>query len=87
MNKINLEFCNSYPKIKPLAKYLFLAGDIGTISNKYDSYCANNWEKTFYVLGNHEFYQNNEFAHKKNFEELEMEYKEIFVQNLKMYIY
>jgi len=85
ISDIHLEFYNSYPKIKPLAKYLFLAGDIGTISNKYDlkvknflSYCANKWEKTFYVLGNHEFYQTNEFAYKKNsFEELETKYKQI----------
>ena len=85
ISDIHLEFYNSYPKIKPLAKYLFLAGDIGTISNKYDlkvknflSYCADNWEKTFYVLGNHEFYQTEEFAHKKtSFEELEIKYKEI----------
>ena len=85
ISDIHLEFYNSYPKIKPLAKYLFLAGDIGTISNKYDlkvknflSYCSDNWEKTFYVLGNHEFYQTEEFAHQKtSFEELEIKYKEI----------
>ena len=85
ISDIHLEFYNSYPKIKPLAKYLFLAGDIGTISNKYDlkvknflSYCSDYWEKTFYVLGNHEFYQTEEFAHQKtSFEELEIKYKEI----------
>jgi len=85
ISDIHLEFYNSYPKIKPLAKYLFLAGDIGTISNQYDlkvknflSYCSINWEKTFYVLGNHEFYQTEEFAYQKtSFEELELKYKQI----------
>jgi predicted phosphohydrolase len=85
ISDIHLEYYNSYPKIKPLAKYLFLAGDIGTIKNNYDlkmknflSYCSKNWEKTFYVLGNHEFYQTEEFADKKiSFEELEEKYKQI----------
>ncbi len=85
ISDIHLEFFNSYPKIKPLAKYLFLAGDIGTISNKFDTkvkdfltYCSKNWEKTFYVLGNHEFYQTKEYAYQKiNFEELEQKYNQI----------
>lgn len=85
ISDIHMEFYNSYPKIKPFAKYLFLAGDIGTISNQYDfkikkflSYCSVNWEKIFYVLGNHEFYQTKEFAHQKiSFEELELKYKQI----------
>lgn len=85
ISDIHLEFYNSYPKIVPMANYLCLAGDIGTIENKFDSkikkfftYCSNNWEKTFYVLGNHEFYQKAEFANKKSsFEDLENEYKTI----------
>jgi hypothetical protein len=85
ISDIHLEFYNSYPKIKPLAKYLFLAGDIGTISNEFDtkvkdflSYCSENWEKIFYVVGNHEFYQKKEFAHQKiSFEELELKYNKI----------
>jgi len=85
ISDIHLEFYNSYPKIKPLAKYLFLAGDIGTISNDFDtkvkdflSYCSSNWVKTFYVLGNHEFYQKKEFAHQKtSLEELELKYEKI----------
>ena len=84
ISDVHLEFYSTYPKIKPLTKYLFLAGDIGTIKDvkdmrieKFLSYCSKNWEKTFYVLGNHEYYQ--EFG-KKNiltFEELEEKYKNI----------
>lgn len=48
------------PRIPPRAKYLFLAGDIGGIKNenytKFLDYCSANWEKVFYVFGNHEFY-------------------------------
>jgi hypothetical protein len=85
ISDIHLEFYNSFPKITPIAKYLCLAGDIGTITNEYDtkikkflSYCSTNWDKIFYVLGNHEFYQTNEFADKKtNFEDLEKKYQSI----------
>ena len=85
ISDVHLEFYNTFPKITPLAKYLCLAGDIGTISNKYDmkvknffTYCSKNWDKTFYVLGNHEFYQTDEFVCKKtNFEDLELKYQSI----------
>lgn len=85
ISDIHLELHNTIPKITPLAKYLCLAGDIGTLSNKYDTkvekfltYCSANWEKIFYVLGNHEFYQPAEFACKKtSLEDLEIKYKSI----------
>lgn len=85
ISDIHLEFYKSFPKIVPQAKYLCLAGDIGTIKNKYDTkvqkfltYCSENWDKTFYVLGNHEFYQTAEFAYKKtNFEDFELKYQSI----------
>lgn len=85
ISDIHLECYNSIPKIIPIAKYLCLAGDIGTIKNKYDTkikkfllYCSKNWDKTFYVLGNHEFYQTAEFAHNKtNFEDLVSAYQSI----------
>lgn len=71
---IHIELWNKMPKIPVNAKYLFLAGDICTISNKlfYDffDYCSSNWEKTFYVPGNHEFY-----SKKRNYNELDFEYK------------
>lgn len=94
LSDIHLEFYKTYPKFKPLAKYLFLAGDIGTIESKYDnkvknflSYCSENWEKTFYVLGNHEFYQINKIASKKKcFEELEQEYTQICSQFHNVYL-
>lgn len=60
---IHLEFSNKLPKIKPLCDYLILAGDIGKINNNqliyFLDYCSQNWEKVFYVLGNHEFYIKN----------------------------
>jgi predicted phosphohydrolase len=61
---IHLEFLNYYPKIVPLARYLFLAGDIGKLSEKnykpFFDYCSKCWTKTFYVLGNHEYYSTYE---------------------------
>jgi predicted MPP superfamily phosphohydrolase len=82
LSDIHLEFSHTFPKIKPHAKYLCLSGDIGTISNKHDvkvknflSYCSSNWEKTFYVLGNHEFYQVDD--NKICLEDLETTYQEI----------
>lgn len=88
LSDMHLEFYKTYPKFKPIAKYLFLAGDIGTIESKYDnkiknflSYCSENWEKTFYILGNHEFYQTNKNASKKkSFEDLVEEYVQICSQ-------
>ena len=74
---IHLEFSKTFPKIKPLAKYLFLAGDIGKINTlnfePFFDYCSQNWEKVFYCLGNHEFYHS-----KKTFNNLKQEYKNLF---------
>jgi predicted MPP superfamily phosphohydrolase len=46
--------------IKPIEPILFLAGDIGYIKNKlyknFMDYVSNNWEVVYVVLGNHEFY-------------------------------
>lgn len=59
---LHLELFNSssFPKIKPLAPYLFLAGDIGNINNNnfkdFLKYCNENWLKTFYVFGNHDLW-------------------------------
>ena len=56
-NRIHfMEFRKKYPHIKPLCKYLILAGDIGSIDDKqlfpFLDYCSKNWEKIFYILGN-----------------------------------
>ncbi len=70
---IHLELWNNIPQIIPKAKYLFLAGDICQLNNKYFypflDYCSSNWEKVFYTPGNHEYY-----SKKRNFNELEFEY-------------
>jgi hypothetical protein len=46
--------------IKPIEPVLFLAGDIGHIKHKlyksFIDYVSNNWEIVYIVLGNHEFY-------------------------------
>jgi predicted phosphohydrolase len=60
---LHLELTKTIPKIKPLAPYLFLAGDITKVShpsfNEFFEYCNNNWLKTFYVMGNHDYWNPN----------------------------
>lgn len=67
----------SYPKIKKKAEVLILAGDIGKINNniytEFMNYINKTWEKTFYILGNHEFYHN-----KKTHLQLEYIYDNFF---------
>ena len=74
---IHLEFYKTFPKIEPLADILFLAGDIGKLNmdnyKEFFDYVSKNWKYCFYVLGNHEYYHS-----KKNFEKLNLEYKEFF---------
>jgi predicted phosphodiesterase len=71
---IHIEYWNKLPTISVKAKYLFLAGDICKLRHslfyKFFDYCSANWEKIFYVPGNHEFYDS-----KKNYNELSFEYK------------
>jgi len=63
---MHLENCRDFPRIVPTAKYLFLAGDIGHISNpvwrsfiEYINGLEPGWHRIFYVLGNHEYYSNS----------------------------
>jgi predicted phosphohydrolase len=71
---MHIELWNKMPQLPVTAKYLFLAGDICSLSNelfyKFFDYCSSNWEKTFYIPGNHEFY-----SKKRNYNELDFEYK------------
>lgn len=71
---IHIELCNKLPELPVLSKYLFLAGDICYYSHPlffpFFDYCSKNWEKVFYIAGNHEYYVKN-----KNFNELNFEYK------------
>jgi predicted phosphodiesterase len=57
---LHLENKTKIPELIPKASYLFLAGDITRINHpsfyEFFLYCNNNWEKTFYVFGNHEFW-------------------------------
>ena len=71
---IHIELWNKLPELPVRAKYLFLAGDICNqihpLFYPFFDYCSSNWEKVFYISGNHEFY-----VKKKNFNELCFEYK------------
>jgi len=71
---IHIELWNKLPEIPVKSKYLFLAGDICNITHPFFypflDYCSNNWTKTFYVPGNHEYY-----IKKKNYNELAFDYK------------
>jgi hypothetical protein len=88
---IHLELCKNIPYIKPLANYLFLAGDIGNISKPnlklFIDYCSKNWKKTFYVLGNHEFYHNNKTYDKliELYNELVSSYDNVYILNDSFY--
>jgi len=65
---------DTIPNITPEAKYLFLAGNICTLSHStffpFLDYCSKSWEKTFLVPGNQDFY-----SFKKNHGTLDFEYK------------
>lgn len=71
---LHIEHWNKLPHIIPKSKYLFLAGDICCLQHplffSFFDYCSANWEKTYYVPGNHEFYSN-----RKNYQELDFDYK------------
>ena len=60
ISDIHLEFNNIY-KIKKLANYLILAGDIGYPDQKlfkdFLSSVSLTFDKVFYITGNHEYYQ------------------------------
>ena len=65
---LHLELTKSIPKIVPKAPYLFLAGDISRFNHpsfgEFLSYCNENWEKTFYVFGNHDFWNTKSYVQK-----------------------
>ena len=76
---IHLEFYNYNIRIPVLEDYLFLAGDIGKISDvnykQFFDYCSENWKSVYYVLGNHEYYHNHQ-----TYDFLNNKYKE-FIKN------
>lgn len=65
---LHLELTKSIPKIVPKSPYLFLAGDISRFNHpsfgEFLSYCNENWEKTFYVFGNHDYWNTNSYVEK-----------------------
>jgi predicted phosphohydrolase len=60
---LHLELTKTIPKIKPISPYLFLSGDITKVSHpsfiEFFEYCNNNWLKTFYIMGNHDYWNSN----------------------------
>lgn len=60
---LHLEFYKNYPRIKPIAENLILAGDIFNFNfkliNNFLEYISKNWKQIFFVFGNHEFYSSN----------------------------
>ena len=64
ISDIHIEFSNNIPIIPKLADTMFLAGDIGHVNKPnfkhFFDYVSMNWQQTFYVLGNHEFYSQYE---------------------------
>jgi predicted phosphohydrolase len=70
------------PLLLPKAEYLFLAGDITNINYKLKSckiffkYCNDNWTKTIYIPGNHEYYSASNTIH-----EMKIKYKNFFEEN------
>jgi len=63
---LHLELAKSIPNIEPIAPYLFLAGDISRFDHpsfkEFLVYCNKNWEKTFYVFGNHDYWNTNSYV-------------------------
>jgi predicted phosphodiesterase len=60
--------------IKPISKYLFLAGNICKLNHelffKFFDYCSTHWVKIFFTPGNKDFYSS-----KKNYSLLDFEYE------------
>jgi predicted phosphodiesterase len=69
VSDLHLEFYQkaTFPLlVKPAARYLALAGDIGQpghpVFHSFLEYAHRNWDQVFYIAGNHEYYQKE---HKK----------------------
>ena len=68
------------PLVKPLAKYLFIAGDIGNLSTPITSHnidmffnhVSKGWEQAFYITGNHEYYHST-----KTKSQLDLDYQNL----------
>jgi len=79
---------DTIPPILPLAKYLFLPGNICTLYHKmfftFLDYCSKKWEKIFIIPGNQDFYSPKHNHTSLNFEynlKISQRYKNIFYLN------
>jgi predicted phosphodiesterase len=75
--------------IKPETEYLFLTGDVCKINCIYFEpflkYISKNWKKVFYVLGNHEYYQESNTI--KCYDKLNNIYKKKFLNYPNIYFF
>ncbi len=82
---LHIEFYKSFPRIQPLCDILILAGDIGSIRHHqfepFLNYVSENWKKTYYVLGNHEYYGSNHCFYKtqKKYYDFFTKYDNVFL--------
>lgn len=82
---LHIEFYKSFPKIEPLCNILILAGDIGSIYHdqfeRFFNYVSKNWKKTYYVLGNHEYYSSKHCFYKtqKKYYDFFTKYDNVFL--------
>jgi predicted phosphohydrolase len=76
---LHLELRKSFPKIVPISPYLFLAGDISRFDHptfiEFLSYCNENWEKIFYIFGNHDYWNAHSYI-----EQIKTQAKELLQQ-------
>ena len=81
LSDLHLEvYKSTIPLMIARAPYLFLAGDIGNLSNlqsrmnleTFFSYVSDNWERVFYITGNHEYYHSTD-----NKDQLDQKYLQI----------
>jgi predicted phosphodiesterase len=73
VSDLHLEFYDklAFPLlVKPAARYLALAGDIGRpgtdLYKSFIDYTARNWDRVFLVAGNHEYYAKQQSPHWKD---------------------
>jgi predicted phosphodiesterase len=67
--------------VKPVARYLALAGDIGHPNHPhfvgFMDYVSSHWEHVFYVAGNHEYYNRTSRDHRRTMSEIQDKIREV----------
>lgn len=77
LSDCHLECYKRIPNVAPLTDLLILAGDIGQLHKQtfkdFIDYASQNWKKTIFVAGNHEYYSS-----KHVYDKLHQEYVNFF---------